>query len=99
LKEAFKPDIFDIYVAFERERSKEYLQDVIAQQAEGIGRLVIEQGAGVYVCGDAKPMAKDVFKTMAQVLAEHGRSRGDIREAETYLRKLKKVNRWSEDVC
>lgn len=87
-----------MYMAFSREGPKEYVQHKISQQAEEIRRLVIEQGARVYVCGDAQRMAKDVFNTMAQVLAEHGKFRGNVRDAETYLRELKKVNRWSEDV-
>ena len=96
--EAFQPGIFDMYVAFSREGSKEYVQHKIVQQGEEIRKLVIEQGSRVYICGDAKRMAKDVFKTMTQVVAEHGQFRGNIQEAETYLRELKKVNRWSEDV-
>ena len=87
-----------MYVAFSGEGSKEYVQHKIAQQAEEIRKLVIEKEARVYVCGDAKRMAKDVFKTMAQVLAVHGKFKESVQEAETYLRELKKVNRWSEDV-
>ncbi|KAL5313335.1 hypothetical protein ACEPPN_019068 [Leptodophora sp. 'Broadleaf-Isolate-01'] len=98
LKQAFQPGIFDMYVAFSREGSKEYVQHKIVQQAEEIRKLLIEQGSRVYICGDAKRMAKDVFETMTRVVAEDAQFRGDIQGAEMYLRDLKKVNRWSEDV-
>lgn len=87
-----------MYVAFSREGSKEYVQHKIVQQAEEIRKLLIEQGSRVYICGDAKRMAKDVFETMTRVVAEDAQFRGDIQGAEMYLRDLKKVNRWSEDV-
>jgi sulfite reductase alpha subunit-like flavoprotein len=98
MKQSFQPGIFDMHVAFSREGSKVYVQHLIERQAQEIKELVIEQGACVYICGDANPMAKDVLRKIAQVLAKHERFSGDVEEAEIYLKELKRVGRWSEDV-
>lgn len=49
----------------------------------------------MYICGDAHRMAKDVFKTMAQIIEEDEAFDGD---AQAYLKGLKKCKRWLEDV-
>ena len=98
LKESFQPGVFDMHVAFSREEPKVYVQHMIEQQAEEIKTLVMEQGACVYICGDAQRMAKDVSKTMVQILAKHRQFMGEAQVADTFLKELKKVGRWSEDV-
>jgi sulfite reductase alpha subunit-like flavoprotein len=61
----FQPGAFDIWTAFSREdaQKKVYVQDLFEQHASELRRLILEQEAPVYVCGDASRMAKDVFKS------------------------------------
>lgn len=83
--------VFDIYAAFSREESKprQYVQDLLVQEERSgeIRRLVGEEDARVYVCGNAARMAKDVARAMAQIL-------GGIE----IIADLKKEGRWCEDV-
>ena len=53
----------------------------------------IEDGAAIYVCGDANAMAKDVHAALIRVLADQGRQErrlqsgtGHVRREGRYLR-------------
>jgi sulfite reductase (NADPH) flavoprotein alpha-component len=56
----------------------------------------LADGAHLYVCGDAKRMAKDVERTLIDVIAEHGAR--TPAEAVTFLAELKKNGRFQADV-
>jgi sulfite reductase (NADPH) flavoprotein alpha-component len=56
----------------------------------------LNDGAHVYVCGDALKMAKDVENTMIAVIAEHGARSLD--DATRFLAELKKQGRYQTDV-
>lgn len=63
-------DSFDIRVAFSREtKQKVYVQHLIKDHAKEVIEM-IENGAIVYVCGDAKHMARDVNSTLISIWAE-----------------------------
>ncbi len=56
----------------------------------------LQEGAALYLCGDAKAMAKDVQDVLTQIVADQsGRSE---EEAITYLRGLTKAGRYLKDV-
>jgi sulfite reductase (NADPH) flavoprotein alpha-component len=56
----------------------------------------IAEGAHVYVCGDAKHMAKDVERALIDVIASYGvRS---VNDAVTFVADLKKSGRYQQDV-
>ncbi|KAH6665927.1 cytochrome P450 oxidoreductase [Halenospora varia] len=97
LETSFEPGTFSMHVAFSRQdpNKKVYVQHLLEQQAEELRELILRQNGCVYVCGDAHQMAKDVFKTMAQIIREDKASEGD---AQAYLKDLKKSKRWLEDV-
>jgi sulfite reductase alpha subunit-like flavoprotein len=50
----------------------------------------------LYVCGDAKAMARDVNKALVEVIRQHGRC--DEAAAEAALRELAEHGRYSRDV-
>ena len=86
----------DLSLAFSRDqRHKVYVQHRILERGDEIYRWM-EQGAHVYVCGDATRMAKDVHQALLDVIAEHGRKSPD--EAKSYLEAMRKARRYQRDV-
>jgi sulfite reductase (NADPH) flavoprotein alpha-component len=83
-------------LAFSRDAApKTYVQDRLRQQGRDVYAW-LEEGAWLYVCGDAAHMAPDVHSTLADIVAEHG---GLDREgAEDYLAGLKRDRRYRLDV-
>ena len=83
-------------LAWSRDGSEKfYVQDRMRQ----VGRELwawLADGAHVYVCGDAKRMAKDVERAWVEIIAAHGARTTD--EAIAFLAKLKKVGRYQQDV-
>ena len=83
-------------VAFSRDQSdKIYVQHRLREN----GRQVydwLEQGAHLYVCGDASRMARDVDEALTDIVAEQ--RAGDHDQARAYLRDLQKQRRYQRDV-
>ena len=83
-------------VAFSRDtKSKVYVQHRMLEHGAEIHRW-IEEGASVYVCGDAKRMAGDVEAALARILAEHGGRDADA--AAEALTGLRRAGRYLRDV-
>ncbi len=74
---------------------KVYVQDKIRAAGKDLASW-IAAGAYVYVCGDAKRMAKDVDQALHDILALHlGMSADD---AAAYLKAMRKEKRYQRDV-
>ncbi len=74
---------------------KFYVQDRMREVGASLWQWLAE-GAHVYVCGDAKRMAKDVEAAFVDIAARHGvRSTG---EAIAFVGQLKKSGRYQADV-
>jgi sulfite reductase (NADPH) flavoprotein alpha-component len=83
-------------VAFSRDRAeKVYVQDKIRQRAVDLFAW-LEEGAHLYVCGDAANMAPDVHAALLAVIQEQGHLGPDA--AEDYLRTLQRDHRYQRDV-
>jgi len=81
-------------VAFSRDQpEKHYVQHRLWQRRAEL-RAWIEDGAALYVCGDAKAMARDVHATLISILAEG--STGEAAAAR--LRALQQEGRYLRDV-
>lgn len=96
-----KVDILSkLYVSFSREaisqEDPKYVQDNIKRNAEQVLQLIYNQKAVIYVCGDAKNMAKDVNQTFMKILQE----KKEMTESETksFITKLRLERRYLEDV-
>lgn len=76
-------------------RPKTYVQDRLRKQSRDVYAW-LEEGARIYVCGDANAMAPDVHTALAQIVAEHGGL--DAEGAEEYLSGLKRDHRYLLDV-
>jgi len=74
---------------------KFYVQDRMRQVGRDLWAWLAE-GAHIYVCGDAKRMAKDVERALVDIVAQHGVRSLD--EAIAFVTGLKKQNRYHQDV-
>ena len=83
-------------VAFSRDQSsKVYVQHRMLEQGAELWRW-IEDGAYVYVCGDAQHMAPDVHEALLKVVAEHGGL--DEEGAAEHILGLQQQRRYQRDV-
>ena len=76
-------------------KEKVYVQDMIRQRGEQLWQW-LEQGAHVYVCGDALRMAKDVEKSILDIIATQGGKNED--SAVEYLNEMREEDRYQRDV-
>src|SRR5579863_10460716 len=74
---------------------KFYVQDRMREVGRELWSWLAE-GAHVYVCGDAKRMAKDVERALVDIVAQHGARSTD--EAVSFIGELKKKGRFQQDV-
>ncbi|HEB0894380.1 TPA: NADPH-dependent assimilatory sulfite reductase flavoprotein subunit [Citrobacter braakii] len=77
------------------QKEKVYVQDKLRQQGAELWRW-INDGAHIYVCGDANRMAKDVELALLEVIAEFGAM--DIEAADEFLSELRIERRYQRDV-
>lgn len=83
-------------LAFSRDGAqKVYVQDRMREHGRELYRW-LEEGAWLYVCGDANGMAPGVRSALLDVIAEHGALDDD--GAEAYLAELKRDHRYHVDV-
>ncbi|MDM2743708.1 NADPH-dependent assimilatory sulfite reductase flavoprotein subunit [Citrobacter sp. Cu231] len=77
------------------QKEKIYVQDKLREQGAELWRW-INDGAHIYVCGDANCMAKDVEQALLEVIAEFGAM--DIEAADEFLSELRIERRYQRDV-
>ena len=83
-------------LAWSRDGSEKfYVQDRMRQLGRELWAWLAD-GAHIYVCGDAKRMAKDVERAWVEIVAAHGARTTD--EAVTFVANLKKSGRYQQDV-
>lgn len=85
-----------IDLAFSRDQAQKiYVQDRIRERGADVYAW-LQDGAHLYVCGDANKMAKDVQQALLEVIAEHGQLEPEA--AEEYLNELRRAKRYQRDV-
>ncbi|HKT55909.1 MAG TPA: flavodoxin domain-containing protein, partial [Microbacterium sp.] len=85
-----------IDTAFSRDqRQKVYVQDRMREHGAALWRW-LEDGAHVYVCGDAARMAADVDAALLQIVQAHGGMDADT--ALAYKQRLAAEKRYARDV-
>ncbi|VVD73875.1 assimilatory sulfite reductase (NADPH) flavoprotein subunit [Pandoraea commovens] len=85
-----------IDLAFSRDtEEKVYVQHRLRAQGKAVYEW-LQEGAYLYVCGDAEHMARDVHTALVDVIAEHG---GLSHEAAAeYMKTLQREKRYQRDV-
>jgi sulfite reductase (NADPH) flavoprotein alpha-component len=83
-------------LAWSRDGDKKfYVQDRMREVGREIWTWLAE-GANIYICGDAKRMAKDVERALVDIVAQFGARSTD--EAVRFVADLKKKGRFQQDV-
>jgi sulfite reductase (NADPH) flavoprotein alpha-component len=83
-------------LAWSRDGEKKfYVQDRMREVGRELWTWLAE-GANIYVCGDAKRMAKDVERALVDIVAQFGARTTD--EAVLFVGELKKKGKFQQDV-
>jgi sulfite reductase (NADPH) flavoprotein alpha-component len=85
-----------VSLAFSRDQEEKiYVQHRLLEQGVEVFQW-LEEGAYLYVCGDAEQMAKDVHEALVTIVQQHGGK--NQQEAESYLSELRRAKRYQKDV-
>lgn len=83
-------------VAFSRDQQeKVYVQHRILEHSVQVWQW-LQDGAYIYVCGDATRMAKDVHDALITIVEQQGKKNRE--EAEQFVNDLRKAKRYQRDV-
>ena len=83
-------------LAFSRDqKEKIYVQDRMCEQADELFQW-LENGAYLYICGDAEHMAKSVDTALHDIVSEQGKF--NPQQTKEYIANLVKTGRYSRDV-
>lgn len=83
-------------VAFSRDQQeKVYVQHRILEHSAQVWQW-LQDGAYIYVCGDATRMAKDVHDALITIVEQQGKKNRE--EAEQFVNDLRKAKRYQRDV-
>ncbi len=77
------------------QEQKVYVQDKLRENGSELWQW-IQDGAHLYVCGDANRMAKDVEQALLDVVSIHGAM--DLEQADEFLSELRLEKRYQRDV-
>lgn len=89
--------ILKLDLAFSRDQEEKiYVQHKMLAKGAELWQWISEEGANIYICGDAKQMAKDVTEALLTIFETHGKM--DRAAAEEYLTKMRKTHQIHLDV-
>ena len=91
-----KKKFLKINLAFSRDQEKKiYVQDRLMENSFSVWKL-IESGGTVFVCGDAKRMAKDVSATLQIILEKEGNL--STQDARSFMKEMRRGHKLLMDV-
>nr|CAG4638293.1 EOG090X027R [Cyclestheria hislopi] len=89
--------LLTLHVAFSREQlQKVYVTHLLKEQAPNVWRILGQENGHIYVCGDARNMARDVHDIIIATCRDHGQMTDS--EAQQFVKKLETQRRYSADV-
>ncbi|CAB3373587.1 Hypothetical predicted protein [Cloeon dipterum] len=97
LMEFVNKGVLKLHTAFSREKEhKVYVTHLMEQHKEDLWRILGKENGHLYVCGDARNMARDVHNLVVDLVAEGGGMNKDA--ANAYVKKMEAQKRYSADV-
>ena len=72
-----------------------YVQHKIIEFGEYLWHLIHDQGAFIYLSGNAKMMPVDVSEALEQVFVQHGKLSAE--DASAYLKKLERLRQFQQE--
>nr|SVE75622.1 EOG090X027R [Daphnia hispanica] len=96
--ESIQEGLLTLHTAFSREEpdKKVYVTHLLKDHGEYIWRIISEENGHIYVCGDARNMARDVHDIIVDVCRNYGQLSSS--EAHAFVKKLETQRRYSADV-
>ncbi len=89
-------EILKFDAAWSRDQDhKVYVQDIMRNYSEEVWKW-LEEGAHLYVCGDAERMAKHVKKALLEIIQTHGKM--SSKDAKNHLKAMRLSKRFQQDV-
>lgn len=86
-----------LYTAFSRDQAhKVYVSHQLRENQEELWDIIGKRNGHIYICGDARSMAKDVRDIIIDVISTYGSK--TKQEAEVFLKKMESQRRYSADV-
>ena len=73
-----------------------YVTHRLRETADEVWRIIGKENGHLYVCGDAKMMAKDVHNIVEEIAREKGGMSKE--EADAFVKKMEQQKRYSADV-
>eukprot|EP00601_Ochromonadales_sp_CCMP2298_P000909 CAMPEP_0173173904 /NCGR_PEP_ID=MMETSP1141-20130122/3074_1 /TAXON_ID=483371 /ORGANISM="non described non described, Strain CCMP2298" /LENGTH=757 /DNA_ID=CAMNT_0014096005 /DNA_START=86 /DNA_END=2357 /DNA_ORIENTATION=+ len=87
----------NLQVAHSRaQEQKVYVTHKIRERGAEVARLILQEGAHVYICGDGNRMAKDVNLALREVLGRFGQL--DAEEVDAVIEQMKLRRRYVLDI-
>jgi len=97
LEKYVEDGVLTLHTAFSRDQpEKIYVTHRMRENFDQLWEMIGKKGGHVYICGDAKMMAKDVRNIIVEVVQKGGEMSPE--EAEKYVKKMEQQKRYSADV-
>ncbi|KAH7637560.1 nadph--cytochrome p450 reductase-like [Dermatophagoides farinae] len=92
-----KKVITKLYLAFSRDQDKKvYVTHLLKQNMQETWQVIGEQNGHIYICGDARTMAREVKEIILETIQTYGNK--TQKEAEDFLKRMESQKRYSADV-
>ncbi|XP_054273617.1 NADPH--cytochrome P450 reductase [Macrosteles quadrilineatus] len=92
-----KIGLLKLHVAFSRDQAeKVYVTHLLKENKDEVWRIIGENNGHLYICGDARTMARDVHEIVVEVVQEKGNMTHE--QALAYVKKMEAQKRYSADV-
>ena len=76
---------------------KVYVTHKLRERGAEMARLILDDAACIYICGDGNHMAKDVYASIKAILVEHGNGMTE-ESVEALLQDMKLRRRYILDI-